>query len=85
MNTEGDDVTLSLVYPYKEARDYLNGLTKDVAWVYLTYTDQRGRENFHVQDFELPTDENILHINTSATSLNDCLKLIDNYVRNHKS
>ena len=72
MNTEGDDVTLSLVYPYKEARDYLNSLCKDVCWVYLTYEGERGRENFHVKDFDIPTEEHILHLDTSKTSAFDC-------------
>jgi len=85
MNSIRKNVILSLVYPYKEARDYLNSLTKDVCWVYLTYEGERGRESFHVKDFEMPTEERILHIDTSSTSLDKCLKLIDEYVRHYKS
>ena len=85
MNSIRNNVILSLVYPYKEARDYLNSLTKDVCWVHLTYEGERGRESFHVKDFEMPTEERILHIDTSSTSLDKCLKLIDEYVRHHKS
>ncbi|NDE60281.1 MAG: adenylyl-sulfate kinase [Acidimicrobiia bacterium] len=39
-----DNIILSLVYPYKEARDYLNTISDDVKWIYLTYTGERGRE-----------------------------------------
>ena len=86
LNSIRNNVILSLVYPYKEARDYLNSLTKDVAWVYLHYTGERGREEFHVKDFELDLlEEKVLSLNTSTTSLEDCLKIIDEYVRNHKS
>ena len=85
LNSIRNNVILSLVYPYKEARDYLNSLTKDVCWIYLTYEGERGRESFHVKDFEMPTEERILHIDTSSTSLKECLKLIDEYVRHHKS
>ena len=86
LNSIRNNVILSLVYPYKEARDYLNSLTKDVAWIYLHYTGERGREEFHVKDFELDlVEENVLSLDTSATSLEDCLKLIDEYVRHHKS
>ena len=86
LNSIRNNVILSLVYPYKEARDYLNSLTKDVAWIYLHYTGERGREEFHVKDFELDLlEENVLSLDTSATSLEDCLKLIDEYVRHHKS
>jgi adenylylsulfate kinase-like enzyme len=85
LNSIRNNVILSLVYPYKEARDYLNSLTKDVRWVHLTYEGERGRESFHVKDFEMPTEERILHIDTSSTSLKECLKLIDEYVRHYKS
>lgn len=80
LNAEGLDVTLSLVYPYKEARDYLNSLSKDVKWIYLTYNGDRGREKFHVQDFDIPTEEELLHINTSVVSLEETITLINNYI-----
>lgn len=79
LNSTGKDVILSLVYPYKEAREYLNNLTKDVKWIHLTYSDIRGREDFHVKDFEPPLGENFLHIHTSSVSLDDCIKLIKLY------
>jgi len=77
MDSKGHDPVLSLVYPYKEARDYLNSLNSDVLWVYLTYDGtQRGREDFHVKDFEPCDDENVIHINTREKSVSESLEII---------
>lgn len=81
LNVTGANVILSLVYPYKEARDHLNSLSKDVVyWIYLTYDGERGREQFHVKDFEEPVDEKVLHINTSSLPLTSCIHLIYKYI-----
>lgn len=80
LNSTGQNVILSLVYPYKEARNYLRSLTNDTYWVHLTYDGERGRENFHVKDFDYPEDEDVLHINTSSLSLDSCLQIINNYI-----
>lgn len=80
LNSNGENITLSLVYPYKEARGYLNSLTDDVLWVHLYYTEPRGRENFHVKDFELDLlEENVLSLNTSELSVEECIKKINIY------
>ena len=34
LNNENYDIILSVVYPYKEARSYLNNLVQDVKWIY---------------------------------------------------
>jgi len=82
INQIGDDVIMSLVYPYKEARDYLNSLNKDICWVYLTYEGERGRESFHVSDFDEPSeDEKILYLNTSKETMTDCIKKIIKYAK----
>jgi len=81
LNSLRNNVILSLVYPYKETRDHLNSLTKDVIWVHLYYSGERGREAYHVQDFDIPTDdEHVLNLNTSMFSVEKCLILIDEYV-----
>jgi adenylylsulfate kinase-like enzyme len=76
INSVEDSVVLSLVYPYKEARDYLNSLTNDVLWVYLTYSGERGRENFHVKDFDAPDEEDVLCLDTSKLSIEECVNAI---------
>jgi adenylylsulfate kinase-like enzyme len=80
LNSTGTDVVLSLVYPYKEARDYLRSLTNEVKFVHLTYEVDRGREQYHVSDFEYPQDEDVLHLNTEWLEINDCIKQILEYV-----
>ena len=75
------DVIMSVVYPYKEARDYLNSLVPDVKWVYLYYTGERGRENFHVKDFELDLlQENVWTLKTSELSIEECINQIKTYI-----
>ena len=77
LHYNGNKIVLSLVYPYKEAREYLNSLVSDVFWVYLTYEGERGREANHVADFDLPYYEDLnIMISTSATSEEDSLELI---------
>lgn len=80
INSNIGNTVVSLVYPYKEAREYLNSLTKDVVWVYLTYEGERGRENFHVQDFDTPTEEQVLHIDTSKETITESINKILEYV-----
>lgn len=74
LNSVDYDVVLSLVYPYKEARDYLNNLCNNVKWVYLTYDGERERDSYHVKDFEVPGyNENVLVLNTSKLSIQECI------------
>jgi GTPase SAR1 family protein len=85
LHYNGNKVVLSLVYPYREAREYLNSLVSGVFWVYLTYEGERGREANHVADFDLPyyDDLNVM-ISTSATSEEDSLKLIKEFIQLHE-
>jgi adenylylsulfate kinase-like enzyme len=80
LHYNGNDVVLSLIYPYKEARDYLNSLVGNVKWIYLTYTEPRGRESFHVADFEEPELENFMQINTDNQSIEETINKIIQYV-----
>jgi adenylylsulfate kinase-like enzyme len=73
LDSKNIDVVLSLVYPYMEARAYLNTLVPNVKWIYLTYDGERGREKFHVKDFDYPIGEDVITINTSNQSIDDCL------------
>lgn len=81
LHYNGNKVVLSLVYPYKEARDYLNSLSDNVKWVYLYYEGERGRENFHVNDFELDLlKEKALTLDTSKNTIYECIDQIKNYI-----
>jgi adenylylsulfate kinase-like enzyme len=82
INSVYANVVLSVVYPYKEAREYLSKLTKGVKWVYLIYQEDRGRDQFKVADFELPHMDNVdLIINTSTTSVEDSVEQIKRVCR----
>ena len=80
LHYNGENVVLSLVYPYQETRNYLNSLVPGVKWIYLTYEIDRGREQFHVADFEHPADVEALYLNTEWISEEDCIKQIKEYV-----
>jgi adenylylsulfate kinase-like enzyme len=71
------NVVLSLVYPYEEAREYLSKLTRDIKWIYLIYQEDRGKDEFKVEDFELPHMDDVdVIINTSNTSVTSSLDQI---------
>lgn len=66
LHMKGFIVILSMVYPFLEARDYLNSLYSHVNWVYLEYdihSEKRGRESFRVKDFEEPTADELMNKN----------------------
>jgi len=70
-------VLISAVYPIKEAREYLESIHEDVIWVYLTYSEIRGREKFHVEDFDEPEKlKNLIRINTTENEIEKCIEKI---------
>ena len=72
------DVIVSLVSPYKDLRDELKA-TANVIEIYVHTTDIRGREAYHVADYQTPT-ENFIDINTTGVdeliSVNELLNKI---------
>lgn len=81
LNAKGFDVIVSLVSPYKDLRDELK-LSSNVIEVYIHTTDVRGRESFHVENYEKPT-EDYISIDTSGvsefTSLGELINKINEY------
>jgi adenylylsulfate kinase len=81
LNAKGFDVIVSLVSPYKDLRDELK-LRSNVIEVYIHTTDVRGRESFHVENYEKPT-EDYISIDTSSvsefTSLGELINKINEY------
>lgn len=69
-------VILSLVYPYKEAREYLNELNSEVMWVYLHYEGERGREEYHVEDFDKPEHADLVLDTSSENEIVSALKIL---------
>lgn len=80
LNSIGNDVILSLVYPFEEAREHLNNLCNEVYWVYLTYSEMRGREDKHVKNFDIPETTSVLSLDTSKYTEKECISAILNYV-----
>lgn len=81
LHRHGNNVILSLVYPYKECRDYLRSLDPEAKFIYLYYNEQRGREQFHVKDFEIDLiQEEVWTLNTSMLTEEECIKQIYEYV-----
>ena len=77
----GSTVVCSFVTPYKQMRDMVSAVADKVAFIYLTYDGERGREDYHVGDFELPDPktEFFLHINTSETTPEQAIRKIINF------
>ena len=66
----------SMVFPYKEVRDYLKQLIPDAKLFYLHYKEPRGREANHVSDFEFPSTEEAYYIDTDKYTIEESLLLI---------
>jgi adenylylsulfate kinase len=73
---KGYTVLVSLVSPYKDQRDTFKKLA-DVTEVYVHTSEIRGRENFHVSDYEPPT-ENFIDIDTTIETVEESsIKLLN--------
>ena len=67
-------VIVSVVAPYKQMRDSLKKTNK-VVEIFVHTDEVRGRENFFVKDFELPT-EDFIDMDTTNKTIDDCLNII---------
>ena len=71
------NVIYSMVFPYKEVRDYLRELHPKAHFFHLMYQKPRGREEYHVKDFEAPTaSEGVRILNTDNNSIDACIDYI---------
>lgn len=74
-----NDVIIAVVSPFLDLREELKEAT-DVTEIYVHTTNIRGRENFHVADFEPPVT-NYIDLDTTdvdeVTSMNELLNKID--------
>jgi len=62
---QGHTVIVSLVAPYKELREnFKKELDNLIVEFYVHTTDIRGREHFHTNEYEIPT-ENFVDIDTT--------------------
>ena len=79
-----NDVIIAVVSPFLDLREELKQST-DVVEIFVHTTNIRGRENFHVLDFENPIT-NYIDIDTTdvdeLTSINELLNKLDNIKKN---
>ena len=63
---KGNIAIVSLVSPYKDQRDYFKDTMGDnIKEIYVHTSSIRGREQFHVADYQAPTD-NFVDIDTTS-------------------
>ena len=72
LQNQGRTVVVSLVAPYREIREELKAHA-DVTEVYVHTTEQRGREEKHAKDYEVPL-ANFISIDTTGRSEEESLK-----------
>lgn len=80
LQKKGNHVIVSLVTPYKELREEFKNTTKNVYEIYVHTTEIRGRENFHVIDFDKP-NINYLDLDTTNKTIDESLKEIISYAK----
>jgi adenylylsulfate kinase-like enzyme len=68
LNTKSD-VVVSLVSPFKDQREFFKGVT-NVKEIYIHTTDKRGREHYHVIDYQPPTN-NFIDIDTTDKTITE--------------
>ena len=75
-------VIISALFPYQEAREYLDSICNNVLWVHLFYVDFRERQEFHVKDFDLPYLEarKNCSINTTNFTPEMCVERLLDYM-----
>ena len=75
---QGFDVIVSLVSPYRELREEFKSLG-NITEMYVHTTEIRGREQFHVEDYEPPLS-NFIDIDTTNQTPGQSLSTILNYI-----
>ena len=78
LQNKGNSVVVSLMTPYKDVREGFKTTTENVYEIYVNTKEIRGRENFHVDDFEVP-DTNYLNLDTTNKDPEDSLDEILEY------
>ena len=84
LHNQGKDVIVSLVSPYldqrEEFKDIMEWQLQEIFVHYNIEEIRRGREEYHVMDFQKPIFD-YLDINTTFDSPKESLKKILNYVK----
>jgi adenylylsulfate kinase len=84
LHNKGNDVIVSLVSPYRDQREeFKSKLGDDIIEIYVHTENLRGREDFHVKNYEEPL-ENFLDMDTSDVIIETCVKEILEYEKLHR-
>jgi len=80
LHKKGKNVVVSLVSPYKNQReDFKLKVGDNIVEAYVHTNEFRGRENFHVQNYEPPT-EWFVDVSTDNKTAEECAKHIITYL-----
>jgi len=74
LDNKGMDVVVSLVAPYRELREEFKSRCA-VTEIYVHTTEERGREQFHVKEYEAPL-VNFIDIDTTTQTPNGSLNYL---------
>jgi adenylylsulfate kinase-like enzyme len=76
---DGKNVVMSIVSPFKDLRDKFKEELKDnVIEIYVHTTNIRGREHFHVDNYQIPTEDYIDVDTTNKTIAQSISYIISN-------
>lgn len=80
LHKKGRNVVVSLVSPYKDQRDdFKIKVGENIVEAYVHTTEIRGRENFHVPNYEPPT-EWFVNVSTDNKTIKECAEQIISYL-----
>ena len=79
LNTKGDDVVVSLVSPYIDQREEFKKILRDeLIEIYVHTSEERGREQYHVEGYQQPLNNFIDVDTTHDTPEESYRKIISN-------
>lgn len=83
LHNKGTNVVVSLVSPYRDQREeFKQKIGDDIIEIYVYTENLRGREDFHVKNYEEPLD-NFLDMDTSDVIIETCVNKILEYEKLH--
>ena len=83
LHNKGTNVVVSLVSPYRDQREeFKQKIGDDIIEIYVHTENLRGREDFHVKNYEEPLD-NFLDMDTSDVIIETCVNKILEYEKLH--
>jgi len=75
LDKKGFTVLVSLVSPYKDQRESFKKIT-NVVEIYVHTTEDRGRNHFHVENYEPPTEGYIDMDTTNKTETDSYYEIL---------